>query len=229
MLVARDLRLAFADAAGARFDVLAIDHLAAERGSLTVLTGPSGSGKSTLLYALSGLQALDAGEVRWGETEITGLSEARRDRWRRETVGLVFQSFHLVDELSPIDNVLVPVWFGHLSARAHRPRATELLEALGVPTARRRLADLSRGEQQRVALARALLFDPAVILADEPTASLDRAASAAVIARFRAMADEGRLVLAVSHDPALIDAADRVLALAHGRLTETPGQSRAAE
>ncbi len=219
-LTATGLGLTLTGSGGRPFEVLNIPTLTAEPGALTVLTGPSGSGKSTLLFALSGLQTLDRGTIRWGETEITALPEPARDRWRRGAVGLVFQSFHLIDELSPLDNVLVPVWFGAFFAGPSRARAASLLEELGVPGDRPRLRALSRGEQQRVALARALMFDPPIILADEPTASLDRAAGARVIDGFRKLARDGRLVLAVSHDPDLIAAADHVLVLDHGQLVQ---------
>lgn len=224
MLRAERLRLSFRDAEGRGFPVLDIAALAAEAGALTVVTGPSGSGKSTLLHALCGLQPVDAGAIRWQDIDIAPLSEGARDRWRRQTVGLVFQEFHLIDELSPLDNILVPAWFSRFRAGPMRDRAAELMRAYAVPTQRRRVADLSRGERQRVAMARALLFDPPVILADEPTASLDRDAGAAVIEGLCALArDRGRLVLAVSHDPGLIAAADTVLRLDHGRLTPVEG------
>ena len=129
----------------------------------------------------------------------------------------MFQDFHLIEELSPLENVLVPAWFGAGAGRDCRDRAGALLTRLGVPD-RRRAALLSRGEQQRTALARALLMDPAVVFADEPTASLDVASGAEVIALLSALArEEGRTVIAASHDPALIAAADRRLALERGR------------
>ncbi len=225
MLDAAGLRLSFRDAEGHLFPVLDIGALKAGAEALTVITGPSGSGKSTLLHALCGLQPVDAGTIRWQDTDIATLSEGARDRWRRQTVGLVFQDFHLIDELSPLDNILVPAWFSRFRAGGLRDRAEALMRAYAVPTQRRRVADLSRGERQRVALARALLFDPPVILADEPTASLDRSAGAAVIETLCALArDRGRLVLAVSHDRDLIGAADRVLRLDRGRLDKVEGR-----
>lgn len=222
MLEAAGIKLSFRDAEGRDFVVLDIAALDSAPGALTVVTGPSGSGKSTLLYALSGLQTVDAGCIHWAGTDIVPLGETARDRWRRKTIGMVFQDFHLIEELSPLDNVLVPAWFSRFRAGPLRDRAAALMEEFGVPASRRRLSDLSRGERQRVALARALLFDPPVILADEPTASLDREAGGKVIDSLRLLArDRARLVLAVSHDPDLIAAADRVLRLEHGRITET--------
>ncbi|MEM8789593.1 MAG: ATP-binding cassette domain-containing protein [Pseudomonadota bacterium] len=218
-LTTQGLRLDFRDPAGRDIRVLDIAEFTAQDGRLTVITGPSGSGKSTLLHVLSGLLLPDAGQVRWRGAQITALGEGARDRWRRRNVGMVFQNFHLIDELSPLDNVLAPGWFDRFSVGGLRARAAALLQDFDVPQARGRLAHLSRGEQQRVALARALLFDPPLILADEPTASLDRVAGATVIDRLRTLADAGRTVLAVSHEPDLIAAAGIVLRLERGRLS----------
>lgn len=198
--------------------VLDMPGLIAGPGSLTVLSGASGSGKSSLLYLLSGLARPTSGSVVWAETDLSALSEARRDRWRRQHAGFIFQDFHLIDEMTPLDNVLLPAWFGRMSAAPLRDRARSLLEDLTVPLERRQAGQLSRGEQQRVAIARALLADPAVIFADEPTASLDRAAGIQVIAVLRRLAAEGRIVIAASHDPDLRAVATAELVLDHGRM-----------
>lgn len=202
--------------------VVELSELAVSPGSMLALTGPSGSGKTTLAYLLTGIEPVRHGTVRWGGTDLASLSESRRDAWRRQHVGFVFQDFHLVPGLSILDNVLVSCWFDHwrpepgLIERAH-----ELLDAFAVPTARRRVADLSRGEQQRVAVARALLHRPAVLVADEPTASLDAASAKSVI---RLLTDgartAGATLLAVTHDPALIAAMGSVHHLEHGRLEQ---------
>jgi putative ABC transport system ATP-binding protein len=193
--------------------------LALAAGQLTARAGPSGSGKSSLLYVLSGLLRADGGEVRWGEVRLDRLGEAARDSWRRQHAGFVFQNFQLVDEMSPLDNVLLPAWFGRWSAAGLKPRARTLLDELGVPQ-RRRADLLSRGEQQRVAICRALLLDPPVVLADEPTASLDAKAGAEVGAILSRLAQEGRTVVVASHDPEFLQRADRVLRLEHGQLAE---------
>ena len=188
-------------------------------GELTAVIGASGSGKSTLLHVLSGLIRPNAGRVSFGGTDVSALPESRRDRWRRDHVGIVFQNFHLIDELSPRDNVLIAGWFDRFSAASLKGRADQLLEKLEVPPNRRRLNDLSRGEQQRVALARALMFDPPVILADEPTASLDRDAGGNVAGLLRDLAaQQGRTIVVATHDPELIAAADTVVALARGKV-----------
>ena len=198
--------------------VLDMPGLGAAAGSLTVLSGASGSGKSSLLYLLSGLARPTTGTVSWGETDLSALSEAGRDRWRRHHAGFVFQDFHLIEEMTPLDNVLLPAWFSRISAAPLQDRARRLLEDLAVPLERRQTGLLSRGEQQRVAIARALLGDPAVIFADEPTASLDRAAGAQVIAALQRLAAEGRTVIAASHDPELRAVATAEIVLDHGRM-----------
>lgn len=197
---------------------LDISALSINAGQLTVIRGPSGSGKTTLLYVLSGLIKPSRGQVRWDGTDIAALGEGARDRWRRAKAGFVFQNFNLIEEMSPLANVTVAAYFSSWSDRAVRERGKVLLEQLGVANEPRRVDTYSRGEQQRVALARALVFDPPILFTDEPTASLDTANSADLCQSFKRLAGEGRTVVAVSHDPLLIDAADTVISLDHGRL-----------
>ena len=212
------LRLAFSGES-----VIDLPQLDLAPGTLTVLAGPSGSGKSTLLYLLSGLLRPDAGRIAWAETDIAPLRESQRDRWRRQNSGFIFQNFHLIDEMSPLDNVLVPVWLSRFSAAAQRPRALELLRRLDVPSEGASTGQLSRGQQQRVAIARALIGDPAIIFADEPTASLDATAGETVAATLQRLAhEEGRTVLVATHDPALRTLADQTVALTHGRRETAP-------
>jgi putative ABC transport system ATP-binding protein len=205
-LSVRDLKVIYQDQAGP-VTALSIPVLNVSPGSLLAITGPSGSGKSTFLYAIAGLLRPSQGEVTWGGRILQTMPETIRDHWRRHTIGFVFQDFHLMPELSPLANVLLPASFENLSvSRALKERALMLLEAFGVPYKRASVVDLSRGEQQRVALARALLFDPPVLLADEPTASLDALAGEQVAQTLEDLSkQEGRTVIVVSHDPALIN------------------------
>ncbi len=200
--------------------LVTLDSLDLTPGQVVVLTGPSGSGKTTLLYLLSGLLVPVGGRVSWDGTDLAILREGARDQWRRQNAGFVFQDFHLIPQLSPLENVLIPAGFSAFSTRALRTRAQMLLTRFGVP-ARRRAALLSRGEQQRVALARALLGDPRVIFADEPTASLDAASGQVVAQALRDLAHrEGRTVIIASHDPNVIEIADLGLRLSRGRRVE---------
>jgi putative ABC transport system ATP-binding protein len=200
--------------------VVDLDRLEIAPGATVALTGPSGSGKTTLAYLLTGIEPVRQGAVRWGGTDLAQLPESARDAWRRRHVGFVFQDFHLVPGLSILRNVLVSCYFDGL-----RPdptlaeRAAALLDVFAVPTARRRVGDLSRGEQQRVAVARALLRRPPVVVTDEPTASLDAASGGRVVELLvRGVREVGATLLAVTHDPALIAAVDAVHHLEHGRL-----------
>ncbi|ODT82141.1 MAG: hypothetical protein ABS76_09815 [Pelagibacterium sp. SCN 64-44] len=199
---------------------LDIASLAIVPGRLTVIRGPSGSGKTTLLYVLSGLIKPSAGQVRWSGLDIAALGETERDRWRRRNAGFVFQSFNLMEELNPLGNVTLAAYFSAWTDRIVRERAIALLERFGIANEPRRVDTYSRGEQQRVALARALVFDPPILFADEPTASLDAGNSIQLCDDFRRLASEGRTIVAVSHDPLLIAAADIVVALDHGRISD---------
>jgi putative ABC transport system ATP-binding protein len=196
------------------------DRLEVAPRTLLGISGPSGSGKTTLLHVLAGLLTPSSGQVRWGEDDLVMLGEGARDRWRRGHVGLVFQDFHLIPELSARDNVLLPLWFGGWRAGADMiGRATALLTQVGLPDPQRRAAVLSRGEQQRVAIARALLGRPAILLADEPTASLD-AETGAVVANLltQAARETGATLIVVSHDPSLLARMDLVRRMEKGVL-----------
>ncbi|MEX8517619.1 MAG: ABC transporter ATP-binding protein [Leptothrix sp. (in: b-proteobacteria)] len=173
-------------------------------GAQAALTGPSGSGKSTLLHLLAGLATPDEGDVCFGADLISRWPTTRRELWRRQQVGLVFQQFHLFGALSALDNLLLPWTFDHLRipapARAH---ARDLLAQLGVRE-QARCAVLSRGEQQRVAVARALVRQPALVLADEPTASLDPAHAAEACALLQRLCERhGAALVVATHDPSI--------------------------
>ncbi len=219
-LTIEGLQVGYSSGAGA-VAALDIEQLSVPGGALLAVTGPSGSGKSTFLYAIGGLLRPQRGRVLWDGRDILTQSEGARDRWRRHTVGFAFQDFNLLAELTPLQNVLLPASFERFAApRAIRERAHALLDQLAVPLARKSTASLSRGEQQRVAIARALLFDPPVILADEPTASLDAKAGGIVIDILMQLASQdGRTVIAVSHDQALLQRFSNTIALDHGRMS----------
>jgi ABC-type lipoprotein export system ATPase subunit len=187
-------------------------------GELVAVVGRSGSGKSTLLHLLGGLDRTDAGTIEVAGVRVDKLGESGLVDLRRQRVGLVFQFFHLLPELSGAENVLLPARMAGDGAVA-APRARELIERLGVAEAADRLPGvLSGGEQQRLAIARALINDPELVLADEPTGNLDAESGATVLQVMREIAAGQRGVVMVTHDPEAAVLADRVLHLREGRL-----------
>ena len=213
----RGVKKSFPLGEGGQLEVLHVEHLALPASTCTILKGRSGSGKTTLLNLIAGVSVPTAGTIVVDDTEIFALSEARRDRFRAEHVGYVFQTFNLLAAFSALENVMLAMMFARtVPRRHHRRQARELLFRLGLGN---RLdskpAQLSRGEQQRVAIARALANNPPLILADEPCASLDAGTAQAVLAAFLGVCrDEGKTLLVVSHDDAVLGAGDRVLDIA---------------
>jgi putative ABC transport system ATP-binding protein len=217
MVRVRDLvmRLASGGRALTVLDGVALDVAA---GEFCAITGPSGSGKSTLLGLIAGLDRPSAGTIAVNGTDITRLDEDALARFRRATLGYVFQSFHLIPTLTALENVAVPLELAGEARAAARARALLAEVALG-ERAHHYPAQLSGGEQQRVALARAVALSPPLLLADEPTGNLDSATGAQIIERLLALRRErGATLLLVTHDEALARHADRVVALRDGRV-----------
>ncbi|MEM6277896.1 MAG: ABC transporter ATP-binding protein [Verrucomicrobiota bacterium] len=175
------------------------------RGDAVALTGPSGCGKSTLLNLIAGLRRADEGKVRVAGTEISDLSETAIDLHRSRTCGHVFQSFHLLAPFNAIENVMIGLRFAGVRGRKSRQLAEAALERVGLSgRMRSRPATLSVGEKQRVAIARAIAPDPPLLLADEPTGSLDPSTGREIFALLRETASEaGRTLLLVTHDESL--------------------------
>ena len=204
--------------------ILDIPGLSVPAGGFVVLRGASGAGKSTALALFSGITVPSAGQVLWGDLDLAGLSAATRRRFRRDWLGLVFQDYRLFPELDALTNAALAEGWAPATRRASiRASAARALDALGLASAQsRRSAVMSGGERQRIAVARALATDPAAILADEPTASLDRANADRLAADLAALAGRHTLIV-VSHDPAVQAQANRVLTLADGRIVEDSG------
>ena len=222
-VVLHNVKKAFPLRGGLDLEVLDLEHLALPSGSTTVLRGRSGSGKTTLLNLIAGVTVPTSGTVRVGDTDVFALSEARRDRFRAEHVGYVFQTFNLLSAFSALENVMLAMMFAaDVPQRLRRRRAADLLARLGLAERLAHMpAQLSRGEQQRVAIARALANNPPLVLADEPCASLDARTANEVLGVFLSVCrqDENTLLL-VSHDEAALDRAERVVDMAELNRTE---------
>ncbi|MCA1941381.1 MAG: ABC transporter ATP-binding protein [Caenispirillum bisanense] len=189
-------------------------------GEAVGVVGPSGSGKSTMMMVIAGLERATSGQVRVAGHDLTALGEDKLALFRRDTLGIVFQGFHLVPTMTALENVAVPLEFA--GRKDAFERAAEQLEAVGLG---HRLdhypGQLSGGEQQRVALARAFVVRPRVLLADEPTGNLDQETGAHVMDLLFDMAKRhGATLLLITHDPRLAGRCDRVVSLRDGRVSE---------
>jgi putative ABC transport system ATP-binding protein len=199
--------------------VRAVDEVGLEvaLGESVAVVGPSGCGKSTLLYLLGGLERPTAGTVWLGGEQLDRMPEARLARLRRHAVGFVFQAFHLVDELTALENVELPALLAGASPSAARHRATELFEQIGLSDRARHLPfELSGGQRQRVAIARALSNEPMVVLADEPTGNLDSAATNDMLRLFDQLQANGQTLVIVTHDERIAATADRLISMRDG-------------
>ena len=190
-------------------------------GERIAIMGRSGSGKSTLLHLLGGLERPSAGEVWLEGRRIDGLSEKALARLRRHAIGFVFQAFHLMDELTALENVELPALLAGRSPHAARDRAADLLEQVGLTDRSDHLPSaLSGGQRQRVAIARALSNEPLVVLADEPTGNLDSAATLDVLRLLDSLRSTGQTLVIVTHDERIAATADRLITMRDGALVE---------
>ena len=216
--------------------VRAVDGVDLEvtEGEAVMVSGPSGCGKSTLLQLVGGLDLPTGGEVWVGERRIDRTSERARARLRRDHIGFVFQDFHLMDELTALENVEIPALLAGTPTGRARRRASAVLEDMGLADrARHRPAQLSGGQKQRVAIARALINRPTVLLADEPTGNLDSAATNEVLRLFDDLRANGQTLLIVTHDRRTAATADRIVSMRDGALVEdhvlAPSTANAAD
>jgi putative ABC transport system ATP-binding protein len=193
-------------------------------GEIAVLVGRSGSGKSTLLNIIAGIDKPTAGTVMVDGTDLTGLSEHARTRFRRRHIGFVFQFFNLIPLLTVEENLMLPLELNGRADGKGVARVRELLDRVGLGGRGGSYPErLSGGEQQRVAIARALIHEPALILADEPTGNLDAETAASVLDLLDGLAREaGRTVLMATHSREVVGVADRIFSLQRGALMEEP-------
>ena len=205
---------------GPAVTVLSDVNLEIPSGDFVSIVGPSGSGKSTLLLAMGGMLSPSSGRVELDGESLYEVAPDRRATIRGQKIGFVFQTFNLVPYLSALENVQVPLFLAGFGEGDQRSRAATLLERLGLgDRLTHKPSELSVGQQQRVALARMLANDPRIILADEPTGSLDPETSSQVIAFLEQMNQEGRTVVMVTHDPRVAQRAKRTLRLDGGRVS----------
>ena len=192
-----------------------------DQGEFVAITGRSGSGKTTLVNMLTGLDHLTSGEVWVGDTPVHHLSEEQAASWRGQNVGVVFQSFHLIPTLTALQNVTLPMDFAHRGTlRERQERGIELLTQFGLKEhIHKRPSQVSGGQQQRIAFARALANDPQLIVADEPTGSLDSVTARDVFKIFSDLALQGKRVLVVTHDFDLAQRANRIFVLVDGEIS----------
>ena len=222
MLTAKNLTREFVSADGT---VVAVEDvsIALDDGVFAAIVGPSGSGKSTLLSMLGTLDKPTSGSIEIDGRDVTGMTDRELTPYRRSRIGLVFQSYNLVPNLTALQNVMLPMEFAGMPAAERRERAEKLLRQVGLGEDKqgRRPGRLSGGEQQRVAIARALANRPCLVLADEPTGNLDKETSAVIIELLHGLASsENTTILAVTHDLEMASQADVTFRLSDGRLVD---------
>lgn len=194
--------------------------------SFLSIVGQSGSGKSTLLHLLATLDHPDSGHIYFEGNRIDTLAARGRDTLRNRYIGMIFQFYHLLPELTTVENVSLPsmisgsVWHHWLNGKAYRQRATDLLELVGLKhRLKHKPSELSGGEMQRVAIARALMLDPKILLADEPTGNLDRKTGEDIMEILRNLnKQQGLTIVMVTHDQVIADQADRTMRMVEGRI-----------
>lgn len=192
-----------------------------ELGEFVALMGESGAGKSTLLTMMGAMNTPSAGRYRVDDIDVYALSAEQRADFRREYLGFVFQSFHLVPYLSVLENVMLPLTVAPLARKQKQRRAMDALAWVGLETKVKRLPrEISGGEMERVAVARAIVNDPPILLADEPTGNLDSRTSHDIMALLQRLNQEGMTIIMVTHSQGCAAYAKRVLKISDGRLTD---------
>lgn len=204
---------------GVRTEVLRGVDITVGTGEYVAIMGASGSGKTTLMNILGLLDRPSSGRYLFEAQNVTGLDDKALSRLRNRRIGFVFQLFHLLDRLTVLDNVLLPLLYTAPYPGDAKARAKELLSSVGLSERMRFKPNaLSGGQQQRVAIARALVNDPALLLADEPTGNLDSAMGSEILALFGDLHRQGRTIVLITHDPKVASCAGRVVTLADGKV-----------
>lgn len=200
-----------------KFTALIDVSLEITKGEFTAIIGRSGSGKSTLLHIIGMLDDFTSGEYYWNNKKVSEMSEASKTKLRAKNIGFIKQDFALIEDYTVLDNVMLPLY--PIKAQNKREGALKAIKAMGIEKLANKLAsELSGGEKQRTAIARAIVTEPKLLLADEPTGSLDSKTSAEIFDIFRKLGNAGMTVLIVTHDPTLAEKCDRVITVSDGRV-----------
>lgn len=195
--------------------------LRVNEGDFIAIVGPSGSGKSTLMNMLGLLDRADEGTYIFDERDVTQLSDDRQAEIRNQKIGFVFQSFYLLQKLTAVENVMVPLLYRGVPEKDAKAMAEEMLDRLKLADRKNHVpTQLSGGQQQRVAIARALVGKPELVLADEPTGALDQATGREIMEIFQQLNDEGQTIILITHDSSIAKKARRVLSMEDGKLRE---------
>ena len=219
MIVIKDLVKIYNRGKPNEFEALHGISLQINDGELAAITGRSGAGKSTLLHILACIDDYQSGEYRLGDTLVKGLSDRQCARLRNERIGMVMQDFALVEDMTALENVMIPLDFAKVKGAAKKEKAQAALDAVGVgELSGKPCSKLSGGQKQRVAIARAIVNEPAMILADEPTGALDSKTAAEIMELFKALNEQGRTVIIVTHDMSVASQCGRVIEISDGRV-----------
>ena len=201
------------------FEALHSISLEINDGELVAITGRSGAGKSTLLHILACIDDYQSGEYRLGGTLVKGLSDRQYASLRNEKIGMVMQDHALINDMTALENVMIPLDFAKVKATAKKEKALEALKSVGIEElAKKPCNKLSGGQKQRVAIARAIVNEPAMILADEPTGALDSKTAAEITELFKKLNSQGRTIVIVTHDTAVSEQCSRVIELNDGEI-----------
>jgi putative ABC transport system ATP-binding protein len=221
LIVLRQVVKKYEGLAGAVVALKGID-LRVNAGEFVAVLGKSGAGKTTLVNMIAGIDRPTCGEIQVAGTAVHALGEDDRAAWRGRSVGVVFQFFQLLPTLTVLQNVMLPMDFAHrYSIREQKGRAMHLLDQVGIAEHVYKLPSaMSGGQQQRIAIARALANDPPILLADEPTGSLDSVTAKEVVGVFEELASQGKTLLMVTHDKDLVGRARRTIVLADGEIVD---------
>ena len=219
LVACKGLTKSFQTEGGIRYDVLKGIDLEVKAGEIVTLMGPSGSGKSTLLNIIGAMIPPTGGSVKVNGKTLAGMGHRQLAQVRREDVGWVFQDFSLIDSLTAVENIIVPMTLAGKPAPDAKARAEELLDLVGLKDRAEHFPDeLSGGQQQRIAVARALVNDPPLLLADEPTGNLDSQTGQEIVDLFKTLTKGGKGILMVTHDRSVAKAANKIFIIRDGVL-----------